>query len=269
MKIYLITIVLLLFMLAGCQGIVPQKNNENQTTENSGGYYLDDGPDINVPKNLDAIKNATPKSEPIIKYASRPYKAFGKKYIPMKKIRPYKMQGYASWYGKRYHGNKTSIGEIYDMYKMTAAHKTLPLPCYVKVTNMKNNRSVIVRVNDRGPFVKGRVIDLSYVAAHQLRIIEKGSELVKVEVIDPKNLELTETPKFYIQAGAFSNKENAEKMTAKLNEVKLNNKIEAKKITKGALYQVLIGPYFSRESAEFGLSEFTGKIKINSFITQM
>ena len=265
MKIYLIAMVI---MLSGCQTIVPQKNNKNQTTVNSGGYYLDDGPDIKIPENLDEIENAVPKFEPLVQYASRPYKAFDKKYSPMKKIRPYKMKGYASWYGKRYHGNKTSIGEIYDMYKMTAAHKTLPLPCFVKVTNLKNGRSVIVRVNDRGPFVKDRIIDLSYVAAHQLRIIEKGSELVKVEVINPKNLKPTESTKFYIQAGAFSNEGNAENMTDKLNEIKSNNKIEAKKVTKGSLYQVLIGPYFSRESAELGLKQFTGKIKINSFITQ-
>ena len=268
MKIYLNTIVLMLFMLAGCQTITPEKNNQNQTTVNSGGYYLDDGPDINIPENLDEIKNAVPKVEPLVQYASRPYKSFDKKYSPMKKLRPYKTEGYASWYGKRYHGNKTSIGEIYDMYKMTAAHKTLPLPCFVKVTNMKNDRSVIVRVNDRGPFVKDRVIDLSYVAAYQLRIIEKGSELVKVEVINPADLKPTEIIKFYIQAGAFSNKENAETMVSKLNKIKANNKIEAKKVTKGSMHQVLIGPYLSRESAELGLSKFTGKIKINSFITQ-
>ena len=274
MNKYLPIFFLSLFIITGCQSTPPpiDKNQPSPTTSQSssesGGYYLDDGPDNNPPKNLDATPSATPKIEPIIKRASRPYKAFKKKYTPMKKIQPYKVKGYASWYGKRYHGNQTSIGEIYDMYQMTAAHKTLPLPCYVRVTNLNNNLSIIVRVNDRGPFVKNRIIDLSYVAAHKLKIIDKGSEFVEIELIDPSHQILTiKKQNFYIQAGAFSSKKNAEKMIKKLNEINSNNEIKIQKITKHSLYQVLIGPYVNREQAENFSNKFSKKIKINSFIT--
>ena len=170
----------IIIFLTGCQSVIVDKPDP---TSKEGGYYSDDGPDKNIPQNLDFVEDAVPKAEPIAKRAVRPYKVFGKKYIPLKKIVPFKEKGYASWYGKKYHGNKTSIGEVYDMYQMTAAHKTLPLPCFVKVTNIKNNKTVIVRVNDRGPFIKDRIIDLSYAAAHRLDIIEKGSEEVEIEVI--------------------------------------------------------------------------------------
>ena len=131
-----------------------------------------------IPENLSSIPNAIPKKEPLNKFSNRPYKVFGKTYYPMTTLKPYTATGYATWYRKKYHGNKTSIGEVYDMYKMTAAHKTLPLPCYVKVTNLKNDKTVIVRVNDRGPFVKDRIIDLSYAAANRLESMVQGSELV-------------------------------------------------------------------------------------------
>ena len=151
--------IIFIFLLAGCQSILPEKKNES--TKKSGGYYLDDGPHRNIPKDLNKIPNAVPKKEILSKTANRPYLVFKKKYTPMTKLETYSETGYASWYGKRYHGNKTSIGEVYDMYQMTGAHKTLPLPCYVKVTNLINEKSVIIRVNDRGPFVKNRIIDLS------------------------------------------------------------------------------------------------------------
>ena len=177
------------FLLIGCQTIDPlfkdeASKNKTEGTK-SGAYYLDDGPEENPPENLDQIPNAIPKFESLSKRANRPYIAFEKKYTPMKKIIPFEEEGYASWYGKRYHGRKTSIGETYDMYQMTGAHKTLPLPCYIKVTNLENKRSVIIRVNDRGPFIDQRIVDLSYAAAHKLGIVDKGSELVKIEMINP------------------------------------------------------------------------------------
>ena len=129
--------------------------------------------------------NATPKKEPLLERANKPYKALGATYTPMTNYQPYKLAGVASWYGKRYHGRKTSSGEVYDMYSMTAAHPTLPLPSYVKVSNPANGRSVIVRVNDRGPFKSSRIIDLSYAAAYKLRFTSQGSSLVEVEAIDP------------------------------------------------------------------------------------
>ena len=210
---------IIIFLLIGCQSIEPvlkedisreETKDKNKETK-PGAYYLDDGPEKNPPKDLDEIPNAKPKYEPLSKRANRPYVAFDKKYVPMKKIIPFIEEGYASWYGKKYHGEKTSIGETYDMYQMTGAHKTLPLPCYIKVTNLKNKRSVIIRVNDRGPFIDERIVDLSYAAAHQLRIIEKGSELVKIEMVNPSSmndnpkeinknlLKVNSTKNFYIQ----------------------------------------------------------------------
>ena len=130
-----------------------------------GGYYLDDGPGANPPQDIDSIPNAVPKKELLLDRSNKPYKALGALYTPMTRYQPYKAGGVASWYGKRYHGRKTSSGEVYDMYGMSAAHPTLPLPSYVKVTNPANGRFVVVRVNDRGPFKHNRIIDLSYAAA--------------------------------------------------------------------------------------------------------
>lgn len=153
-----------------------------------GGYYLDDGPGDNPPADIDAIPDAVPRAEPPLARANRPYTALGQSYTPMTSYQPYRAQGVATWYGRRYHGNKTSSGEIYDMYGMSAAHPTLPIPSYVRVTNPANGRSVVVRVNDRGPFHKDRLIDLSYAAAYKLRLIEQGSGQVEVEAMDTRAL---------------------------------------------------------------------------------
>ena len=264
-----------IFLLIGCQSVLLE--GEKQPTENSGGYYLDDGPDENPPGNLDEIPDAQPKYEALSKWASRPYVAFDKKYTPMKKIIPFKEEGYASWYGKRYHGKKTSIGETYDMYQMTGAHKTLPLPCYIKVTNLKNKRSVIIRVNDRGPFVDERIIDLSYAAAHRLKIIETGSELVRIEMVNPslaknnikqaKNVSSTNSLKyFYIQAGAFSSEDNASYLINRLSKIQFRNSLNIKKLSKNSLHLVTIGPYDTKKDAEQALKDIAQKIQLNSFI---
>jgi rare lipoprotein A len=155
------------------------------STSNPGGYYKDDGPHERPPDNLDRVADAVPRSEPLHKFANRPYQALGKQYVPMTSLQPFRQRGLASWYGKRYHGQKTSSGEVYDMYQMTAAHPTLPIPSYARVTSTKNGRSVVVRINDRGPFRSGRVIDLSYVAAHKLGYIQAGEAMVEVESIVP------------------------------------------------------------------------------------
>ena len=155
------------------------------STSNPGGYYKDDGPHERPPANLERVADAVPRSEPLHKFANRPYKALGKEYVPMTSLQPFRQRGLASWYGKRYHGQKTSSGEVYDMYQMTAAHPTLPIPSYARVTNTKSGKSVVVRINDRGPFRSGRVIDLSYVAAHKLGYIQAGEAMVEVESIVP------------------------------------------------------------------------------------
>ena len=267
------------FLLFGCQSVEPlfeQSNKDKPKVKNSGAYYLDDGPDENPPQNLDKIPDAQPKYEALSKRANRPYVAFEKKYVPMQKIIPFKEEGYASWYGKRYHGRKTSIGETYDMYQMTGAHKTLPLPCYIKVTNLKNKRSVIIRVNDRGPFIDERIVDLSYAAAHRLEIIQNGSELVKIEMVNPslavkniKEANLNSSPSiksFYIQAGAFSNQDNASYLINRLSKIKFKNSLSIKKLNKNSLHLVTIGPYASKKIAEEALKDITKKIQLNSFI---
>ena len=138
-----------------------------------------------MPIDLDAIPDAVPRTEPLHRFANRPYAVLGREYVPATSLRPYRERGIASWYGRKFHGQKTSIGEIYDMYAMTAAHPTLPLPSYARVTSVATGKSVVVRVNDRGPFLHGRVIDLSYAAAHRLGIAQKGSGEVEVEAILP------------------------------------------------------------------------------------
>ncbi|RPH64341.1 MAG: septal ring lytic transglycosylase RlpA family protein [Burkholderiales bacterium] len=148
-----------------------------------GGYYLDDGPDANPPADLASIPDAVPRAEPLLPRTLRPYSVFGRQYTPMTRLEPFRERGTASWYGKRYHGQPTSSGERYDMYAMTAAHPTLPIPSYVRVTHTGNGRSVVARVNDRGPFLHDRVIDLSYTAAARLGYVEAGSAEVEVELI--------------------------------------------------------------------------------------
>jgi rare lipoprotein A len=153
-----------------------------------GGYYQDDGPGETPPDNLLAIPDAEPKIEPNFARNNKPYVVFGKTYTPLAADEPLKQRGVGSWYGKKFHGQKTSSGEPYDMYKMTAAHPTLPLPSYVRVTNLANGKQVIVRVNDRGPFHSSRIIDLSYTAALKLGYLGKGSSELEIERLLPDEI---------------------------------------------------------------------------------
>lgn len=153
-----------------------------------GAYYQDDGPGDNPPPGLVNTPDAEPRIEPYTTRGNRPYVVFGKNYTPFTDERPYKERGRGSWYGKKFHGQTTSSGEPYDMYKMTAAHPTLPLPSYVRVTNVENGRQVIVRVNDRGPFHAGRIIDLSYTAALKLGYLANGSAMLEVERLLPDEI---------------------------------------------------------------------------------
>ena len=154
----------------------------------SGGYYLDDGPGDNPPANLELLLDAVPRVEKYASGANRPYNVFGVDYVPDLSGAPYRQRGVGSWYGRKFHGQRTSSGEIYDMYAMTAAHPTLPIPCYALVTNLQNGRSVIVRVNDRGPFLHNRVMDLSYAAAFKVGYLSSGSGLIEVEMLRPADI---------------------------------------------------------------------------------
>jgi len=154
-----------------------------------GGYYKDDGPGDNPPPNLASVPDAEPKVEPYLPRANRPYAVFGVTYTPLTDSTPFTQRGIGSWYGKKFHGQRTSSGELYDMYKMTAAHPTLPIPSYARVTNVVTGKQVIVRINDRGPFHSTRVIDVSYTAALQLGFLGKGSHEVIIERLLPADIE--------------------------------------------------------------------------------
>jgi len=215
----------------------------------------DAAPDKQV--DVSTIPNAVPKNEPKSRYGNpESYVVFGKRYYVLDSSKNYVEKGIASWYGTKFHGRRTSSGETYDMYAMTAAHKTLPLPTYVQVKNLNNGKYIIVKVNDRGPFHENRIIDLSYTAAIKLDIIKKGTGLVEVRAIDPmrstKNSLVNEKKNkistnqdisFYIQVGTFGELENAEILKQKLSSlgddlIKISNVVTSGK----TLYRVRIGP---------------------------
>jgi len=223
-KYYLIVVLSIIALaVSGCS---------SKRVSNQGKYYQDDGPG-GKRVDIESIPNAKPKYEPYRSATLKPYTVAGKRYHPLKTAKGYVKEGEASWYGKKYHGHKTAIGEKYDMYAMTAAHPTLPLPSYARVTNLINNKSVVVRLNDRGPFLGGRIIDLSYVAAQKLGIAENGTGRVRVETVSssdlPSKSNAIEKPSRSVpfeqenkkiepalQVGAFSSLTNATKLLDKL-----------------------------------------------------
>ena len=286
-----------LLLLAGCAGAPPSETRNEPVQQPTvgqakrpGGYYKDDGPGDKVPDNLAAIPDAEPRAEPLNRSANRPYEVFGKRYLPLASVQPFRERGLASWYGRRFHGQKTSSGERYDMYAMTAAHKTLPIPSYARVTRVATGRSVIVRINDRGPFHDGRIIDLSYAAAYRLGIIGTGSGEVVVEAIVPgtperpesaaaeavpvtaavqpisttsleqqalppaEALPQAEAPSpakappgggIFLQVGAFSSRDNAEKLRARLPASERAGEL----VQLESLWRVQLGPYGSQDEA--------------------
>jgi rare lipoprotein A len=284
------------------------------STTRPGGYYKDDGPGGRPPASLDKIADAKPRVEPLHRSANNPYFAFGRKYVPYKTLRPYRERGTASWYGRKFHGHPTSSGERYDMYAMSAAHTILPIPSYARVTNLANGRSVIVRINDRGPFHSGRIIDLSYAAAYRLGYANIGSARVEVEAIIPgtsarsasrrtevsaagakpaaaaavppaadaveagaapaldspqtrhidADIPMAIDPRgVYLQLGAFSTRENAEEMRARIYRQLdwLSDAIEIR--PTGNLYRLHLGPYPDRAAA----TEMAERIKASLELT--
>ena len=153
-----------------------------------GGFYREDGPPEHVPPDLMATADAVPRDEPLNPFANRPYVALGRAFVPDTSEAPFRQRGIASWYGRQFQGNRTASGERYDMFAMTAAHPTLPIPSYARVTRVSDGRSVVVRINDRGPFVHDRIIDLSYAAATRLGLAAPGSGEVEVERILPRQI---------------------------------------------------------------------------------
>jgi len=227
----------------------------------------DGPPPIQHRINVADISDAIPQKEPHSRYGNpSSYEVLGKRYYPLSSSKGYKERGIASWYGSKFHGKRTSSGEPYDMHGMTAAHKTLPLPTYVKVTNLRNNRQVILKVNDRGPFHENRIIDLSHTAASKLGIIGHGTGLVEVEAIDPdnwnqdtKSVKLSQPNpqksmnpvELYVQVGAFISIQNARKLQSTVNN-KLQQHASITETEKSGhkFYRVRIGPLASAEQAD-------------------
>ncbi|HXU93595.1 MAG TPA: septal ring lytic transglycosylase RlpA family protein [Gallionella sp.] len=300
-----IAILALAMTLAAC-GSTPQRQVETRSTPapvesrvvgapaaapapvpGSGGYLAGDGPGADAPANLDAIPDAVPQSEPLHRYANRPYVALGKTYTPLTVAGNFKERGIASWYGKKFHGQHTSSGEVYDMYGMSAAHPTLPIPSYARVTSVASGKSVIVRVNDRGPFLHDRVMDLSYTAAHKIGIVGNGSAEVEIESLSPNTvignvakaepvqtrpLEKAEAPKpaapmqaaaggnIYLQLGAFKSQDAAESFVAKMRTELGEVGKEITLFAKGGLTRVHLGPYSSQNEARSHAEGLQGRL---------
>jgi len=217
---------------------------------------------------VSGVGDAVPKDEPRSKYGNpESYEVFGKRYHVMDDAHGYVERGIASWYGEKFHGRRTSSGETYDMYAMTAAHKTLPLPTYVEVTNLNNGKRVVLRVNDRGPFHDNRIIDLSYTAASRLDILANGTGLVEVRAIDANERGRPSAPVveaassgsggsgnaggFYIQIGAFSQRINAEKLLERLGPVAGTLARVSEALVDGrTIYRVRVGPLEDVDAAD-------------------
>ena len=281
--------ILMMALLSGC-GTPPKREAPSvkaPPATKGGGYYLDDGPGDNAPANLDSIPDAVPRAEPLHRGAMRPYTVMGRNYVPMTTVAPYRARGVASWYGRRYHGKQTSSGEIYDMYAMTAAHTMLPIPSYARVTNVATGKSVIVRVNDRGPFIDSRLIDLSYTAAHKLGVLAGGSAMVEVETIlpgapqsaveapraaPPANTAppvavtpapvpesvppperqiptTTDSGGIYLQLAAFGARDNAEAYAGRLRTEQAWLAAQLQVHTRDGLFRVHAGPFASHNDA--------------------
>ena len=200
------------------------------------------------PIDLGSIPDAIPQVEPRSAQGNPPfYTVLGKRYFVLPTAAGYKERGVASWYGPGFHAKSTSNGERYDMYAMTAAHKTLPLPSYVKVTNLQNGRSITVRVNDRGPFKDTRIIDLSYTAASKLGMLRDGTAFVEVHAITAGESGQAVSPpsasELYVQAGAFSLEANATKLVGQLRAQGVSNAaVRADQVSGKTLYRVRVGP---------------------------
>lgn len=235
-----------------------------QLLRRPGGYYKDDGPDGAPLVDVDAVADAQPKPEPLHAHANDPYIVFGREYVPEKEFSAHRKQGTASWYGRKFHGQRTSSGEIYDMYAMTGAHPTLPVPSYARVTNLHNGKAAVVRINDRGPFSSGRMMDVSFAAAYKLGFAESGIAAVEVEAIvlpraappaeasagaEPAIPVTTETAGIHLQLGAFSARANAESFRERIQQqlAWLNQAVQIQ--FRGNLYRLQLGPYRNRKDA--------------------
>ena len=259
----------LILALAACSSTPPAK--QASTAPKGGGYYLDDGPEANPPANLDAIPDAVPRAEPLHRFANRTYVALGNTYTPQTTRRAHSEEGLASWYGRRFHGKKTASGEPYDMYAMTAAHPTLPIPSYARVTALNSGRSVVVRINDRGPFHSKRVIDLSYTAAHKLGYLKNGSTRVRVESLDPAAYDTQGAAIIegvYLQVGAFSSADNARQLRERLTRELELDASRTRLVLNGSLHRVQLGPYPSDDAAHTDRARMRERLDLNAVLVR-
>ena len=244
-------LVIAVLMLGGCGTISSIRDLNTQ----------DSGPVR--PVDISSINDAIPKTEPLSKYGNPPfYVVDGHRYDVLKTSKGYVKRGIASWYGTKFHGQRTSSGESYDMYAMTAAHKTLPLPTYAEVTNLLNGQKIIVKINDRGPFKDNREIDLSYAAAAKLGIADTGTGIVEVRAIDPatyntRTAHRTVTvghhrePDLYLQIGAFTERANAKRLISRLTATAPpDTRFTIDQDEKSLLYRVRIGPIPNIDEAD-------------------
>jgi rare lipoprotein A len=267
----------LVLTLAGCGGTPPAPSRQTApaqpatpaATARSGGYYLDDGPGANPPPNLDAIPDAAPRKEPLHRFANRTYVALGNTYTPRIERSAYAEEGLASWYGRRFHGKKTASGELYDMYAMTAAHPTLPIPSYARITALDSGKSVVVRINDRGPFHSSRIIDLSYTAAHKLGYVKHGGARVRVESLDAADFDtqgeaLREG--LYLQVGAFSRADNAQQLLGRLTRELDLDAGQTRVVLKDSLHRVQLGPYPNLDAADSDRARVRERLDLNAVL---
>ncbi|MEQ1555793.1 MAG: septal ring lytic transglycosylase RlpA family protein [Gallionella sp.] len=301
-NLLLISLSSVLLVACGSNPQRPSSATPASTPPSNGAYLAGDGPDANVPANLDRIPDAVVRDEPLHRYANRPYKALGKEYTPLTSTGHYKETGIASWYGKKFHGQRTSIGETYDMYAMSAAHTTLPIPSYARVTSVATGKSVIVRVNDRGPFLHERVIDLSYAAAHKLGFIAAGSGEVTVESLAanstsaavttspasmPEAVVSTPLPsapevavstpgsvapvavggKVYLQLGAFSTLQGAQQFMHKMQtRLGVSHEQLVIKHIQG-LQRVRLGAYANADAARAAAAKLQARLGVKPFVS--
>lgn len=255
--------------LAGCGTPPPAK--QASTAPQGGGYYLDDGPEANPPANLDAVPDAVPRDEPLHRFANRTYVALGNTYTPQTTRRAHREEGLASWYGRRFHGKKTASGERYDMYAMTAAHPTLPIPSYARVTALDTGKSVVVRINDRGPFHSKRIIDLSYTAAHKLGYLKGGSTRVRVESLDPAAYDTQGeaiSEGVYLQVGAFSSADNARQLLDRLTRELELDASQTRVVLNGSLHRAQLGPYPSDAAAHSDRARVRERLDLNAVLVR-
>lgn len=244
-KINIFYWLLILIVMTACSN---QPKPSTQATPNAGRYQQDtDSIPQRLPTYLE-MTDPTPQTEQLSRGGNKPYQLFGQHYTPLINALEHDEAGIASWYGNKFHGHLTSNGEIYNMFAMTAAHKTLPLPSYVRVTNLDNMKSAIVRVNDRGPFHRDRIIDLSYSAAHKLDMLKQGTARVQLELLQSPAMLASAYPaeQCFIQVFASGDNKKLTTLQQQLKQQQLPSEIRS----AAGIYRLLVGPTTDKQQAQ-------------------